>query len=452
MKNLLPLLNPKSVCIIGASRKENSVGFAVLRNMVFSGFKGTIYPVNPFAESILGLKVYKRVEDLPEVPDVAVVLVKANLVPDILTECANFGIKYSIIISAGFKEAGGEGVILEEKIKKISREKKIRVLGPNCIGVMNTDPSVRFTTNFGSDMPLSGEIGFISQSGAICVAILDFAKAHGLGFSKVVSLGNKADINETEVLEYLGEDEKTKVILMYIEDLVDGKEFIKVARRISRKKPVLALKAGLSPEGARAVSSHTGSLAGSPEVYKAVFKQAGVLEVQSASELFEYATLFVSQPLPGGNRVGIITNAGGPGIVATDSCILYGLKVPELSERTKNKISPFVPSHASLKNPVDLLAEADAERFEIAVKALYADKNIDSIYFLMAPQRMIDIEKVAKMISKYARKKKKTFITVFMGLQDVEKGAKILEKEGLPVYRLPDAAARAISVAYKYKK
>ncbi len=452
MKNLSLLLSPKTVCVVGASRKENSVGFAVLRNMVFSGFKGIIYPVNPFADSILGLKVYKTVKDLPEIPELAVILVKAEIVPEVLLECAEKGIKFAIIISAGFKEAGKEGERLEERVKQISKEKGIRVLGPNCIGVMNTDPSVSFTTNFGSDMPLTGEIGLISQSGAICVAILDFARTRGIGFSKVISMGNKVDIDEVELLEYLGNDEKTRIILMYIEELRDGKRFIEVAKKVSKNKPILALKAGMSPEGARAVSSHTGSLAGSPEVYKAVFKQAGVIAVETPGELFEYASLLASQPYPKGNRVGIVTNAGGPGIVATDACIEYGLKVEEISQRTKNKIKPFVSPNASLKNPVDLLAEADAEKFEAAVKALYEDKNIDAIYFLMAPQRMIDIEAVARVIVKYAGKRRKPLIPVLMGILDVEKGAEILRKNGVPFYRFPDAAARALSVAYKYRK
>ncbi len=452
MKNLSPLLSPKSVCVIGASRKEDSVCFAVLRNMVFSGFKGVIYPVNPFAESILGLKVYKTLKELPETPELAVILVKSEIVPQVLLECVEKGIKFAIIISAGFKEIGKEGEILEGKIKKISKEKGVRILGPNCIGVMNTDPSVSFTTNFASDMPLSGEIGLISQSGAICVAILDFAMTRGIGFSKVISMGNKVDIDEVDLLEYLAEDEKTKIIIMYIEELKRGREFIEIAKKVSKNKPILALKAGMSPEGARAVSSHTGSLAGSPEVYKAIFKQGGVISVETPLELFEYASLLAFGPYPKGNRIGIITNGGGPGIVATDACIEYGLKVKEISEETKSKIRPFVSPHASLKNPVDLLAEADAEKFEVAIKALYEDKDIDAIYFLMAPQRMIDIEKVARVIVKYAKKKKKTFIPVLMGIIDVEKGVEILRREGVPFYRFPDTAARALSVAYKYTK
>lgn len=366
MKELSVLLNPKSVLLIGASRKEGSVGYVTLKNMILSGYKGTIYIVNPNAESILGNRCYKKIEDVPDVPELAVILVPSLYVPEVLKGCSDKGIKASIIISAGFKEAGPEGEKLEKEIEKISKERGIRILGPNCIGVINTDPEVRFTTNFASDMPKEGEISFISQSGAICVAVLDFAKSRGIGFSKVISMGNKVDIDEVELLEYLGNDDKTKVILMYIEELKNGRKFIEVAKRVSKKKPILALKAGMSPEGARAVSSHTGSLAGEPLVYRTVFKQAGVIEVSSPLELFEYASLFASQPYPKGNRVGIVTNAGGPGIVATDALIENGLKVNELSEETKNKIKPFVSPHASLKNPVDLLAEADAEKFEVA--------------------------------------------------------------------------------------
>lgn len=450
MREISVLLNPKSVLLIGASRKEGSVGYVTLRNMILSSYKGTIYIVNPNAESILGNKCYKKIEDVPDIPELAVVLVPSIHVPDVLRECADKGIKVSIIISAGFKEAGPEGEKLEKKIEKISKEKGIRILGPNCIGVINTDPEVRFTTNFASDMPKEGEISFISQSGAICVAILDFAKSRGIGFSKVISMGNKVDIDEVELLEYLGNDEKTKVILMYIEELKNGRKFIEVAKEVSKKKPILALKAGMSPEGARAVSSHTGSLAGEPMVYKLVFRQAGVIEVQSPLELFEYASLFVSQPYPKGSRVGIVTNAGGPGIVATDALIENGLKVNELSGETKNKIRPFVSSHASLKNPVDLLAEADAEKFEVAIKALYEDENIDTVYFLMAPQRMIDIESVARVITKYAKRREKTFVTVLMGVVDVEKGVSILREEGVPFYRFPDVAARALAHLLKY--
>ncbi|MEO0270309.1 MAG: acetate--CoA ligase family protein [candidate division WOR-3 bacterium] len=450
MKELSVLLNPKSVLLIGASRKEGSVGYVTLKNMILSGYKGTIYIVNPNAESILGNKCYKKIEDVPDIPELAVILVPSLYVPEVLKACSDKGIKVAIIISAGFKEAGPEGEKLEKEIEKISKERGIRILGPNCIGVINTDPEVRFTTNFASDMPKEGEISFISQSGAICVAILDFAKSRGIGFSKVISMGNKVDIDEVELLEYLGNDDKTKVILMYIEELKNGRKFIEVAKRVSKKKPILALKAGMSPEGARAVSSHTGSLAGEPLVYRTVFKQAGVIEVSSPLELFEYASLFASQPYPKGNSVGIVTNAGGPGIVATDALIENGLKVNELSEETKNKIKPFVSPHASLKNPVDLLAEADAEKFEVAVKALYEDKNIDAVYFLMAPQRMIDIEKVARVISNYAKRKEKTFVTVLMGVVDVEKGVNILREEGIPFYRFPDVAARALAHSLKY--
>ncbi|MEN3046159.1 MAG: acetate--CoA ligase family protein [Candidatus Hydrothermales bacterium] len=450
MKEIYKLLNPKSVVLIGASRKEGSVGYVTLKNLILAGYKGTIYVVNPTAESILGYKCYKKISDLEEVPDVACILVPAAYVPQVLKESAIKGIKVSIIISAGFKESGPEGEKLEKEVEKISKEFGIRVLGPNCIGVINTDPNVRFTTNFASDMPKEGNISLISQSGAICVSILDFAKSRGIGFSKVISMGNRVDIDEVELLEYLGEDEKTKVILMYIEELKRGREFIEVAKNVSKKKPILALKAGVSPEGARAVSSHTGSLAGEPVVYRAVFRQAGVIEVQSPLELFEYASLLASQPYPKGNRVGIITNAGGPGIVATDSLIESGLVVNELSDSTKNNIRPFVSPHASLKNPVDLLAEADAEKFEVAIKALYNDKNIDAIYFLMAPQRMIDIEKVAEVISKYANKKEKTFVTVLMGVVDVEKGAEVLRKEGVPFYRFPDVAAKSLSIMLRY--
>lgn len=454
VRDLRPVLEPQSVAVIGASRQPGSVGYAVLQNLLMGRFTGVVYPVNPNARSICGVRAYPSVLDIPDTVDLAVIIVRAPIVPQVLEQCGQKGVKGAIVISAGFKETGEEGAKLEAQVKTIAQQNGIALVGPNCLGVLNTDPAIRLNASFAQDMPQSGNIAFVSQSGALCTAVLDYAKGQGIGFSKVVSLGNKADINENDFLIYLWNDPQTQVILLYLEDLVDGRSFLRLAREITgegaNRKPILALKAGRTPAGARAVASHTGSLAGSDEVYEALFTQAGVLRVDTVEDLFDHAIAFANQPLPQGRRVCIITNAGGPGIMATDACVRYGLELARLSDGTIQRLREKLPPHASPQNPVDLIGDAQHDRYEAALNAVLDDEHIDGIIVLLTPQAMTDIEEIARTIVKAAQRKEKPIFASFMGIVDVSAGVQILKENGVPCYTFPEDAARSLSAMAKY--
>ena len=325
--NLDSLFSPKSIAVIGASNRQGSVGRAAFTNILLNEYTGTVYPVNPKEHSICGVRAYPSVLDLPETVDLAVVIVPAPVVPSVVEESGKKGVKGLVIISAGFKEVGADGAELERQVFSIAQKYSMRMIGPNCLGVINADPKVRLNASFASGMPVEGSIAFASQSGALGEAVLDYASGENIGFSKFISMGNKADVNENDILEYLRTDPMTKVILLYLEDIIDGRKFVDTVSRVTEEKPIIAVKAGVSPEGARAASSHTGALAGSDEAYNAILKQSGVIRVESIIDLFDYARAFAKQPLPKGNRVAIITNGGGPGIMATDASVRYGLQI-----------------------------------------------------------------------------------------------------------------------------
>ncbi|KKK64065.1 hypothetical protein LCGC14_2987980, partial [marine sediment metagenome] len=326
MKRLEYAFSPRTVAVIGASTREGTVGRAIFSNILLNKYNGIMYPVNPKAKGILGVKCYSDIMEIPDSVDTAIIIVPRDFVPGVVKECGEKGVKLIIIISAGFKEIGGEGEKYERKVKALVNKYSMSLIGPNCFGVVNTAPDVSLNATFSRTIPRAGNIAFISQSGALCAAILDYAKSEHIGFSKFVSMGNKADIMENDLLLTLKDDPQTDVILMYLEDLVNGREFIKIAREITSKKPILVIKSGRTPQGARAASSHTGALAGSDEVYSAIFAQCGVLRVETIEELFSYGKAFAKQPLPKGRKMAIITNAGGPGIIATDACIRYNLE------------------------------------------------------------------------------------------------------------------------------
>ncbi len=454
IRDLKPILEPQSVAVIGASRQPGSVGYAVLSNLLMGQFTGVVYPVNPKARSICGVRSYSRVLEIPDTVDLAVIIVRAPIVPQVLEECGQKGVKGAIVISAGFKEAGSEGAKLEAQVREIAQHHNIALVGPNCLGVINTDPNYRLNASFAKEMPLPGNIAFISQSGALCTAVLDYAKGQGIGFSKVISLGNKADVNENDFISYLWQDQQTQVILLYVEELSDGRKFLQLAREITgegdNRKPILALKAGRTPAGARAVASHTGSLAGSDEVYEALFTQAGVLRADTIEDLFEFAIAFANQPLPNGKRTLIITNAGGPGIMATDACVRYGLELSQLSEKTLERLREKLPLHASLQNPIDLIGDAQHDRYEVALKAALDDPNVDAIIVLLTPQAMTDIENIAHVIAQASKRKSKPILACFMGLVDVSAGVRILEENGVPSYSFPEDAVRALSAMAHY--
>jgi len=449
MRNLDFLFYPRSIAVIGASRQSGSVGQSLLANLLGSRFQGVIFPVNPKAEGVLGIKSYPRVLEISDEVDLAVIVVPSLVVPEVLEECGQMGIRGAIIISAGFKEIGGKGADLEQQVQEIIRKHDITLVGPNCLGVINTDPRSSMNATFGTQMPREGNIAFVSQSGALCVAILDYAKEANIGFSKFISMGNKAGVGENELLKYLESDPKTDVIMMYLEDLVNGREFMSIARGITtstaRPKPIIALKAGRTLLGARAASSHTGSLAGSDKVYNAVFEQSGVIRVDTMEELFDYVKAFSSQPLPQGSNVAIVTNSGGPGILATDSCIGHGLEIASLSHATFKKLRRVLPQTASLRNPVDLVAEAQAEQYEVTLSAILRDKNVHSAIVILTPTAFTKVDQISTSIVKVARESSKPVVCCFLGVYDVSKGIEILEANGIPDYRFPESAARVLA-------
>ncbi len=449
--NLDSLFSPKSIAVIGASNRQGSVGRAAFTNILLNEYTGTVYPVNPKEHSISGVRAYPSVLDLPETVDLAVVIVPAPVVPRVVEEAGQKGVKGLVIISAGFKEVGPDGAELERQIFSIAQKYSMRMIGPNCLGVINADPIVRLNASFASGMPLEGSIAFASQSGALGEAVLDYASGENIGFSKFISMGNKADVNENDILEYLRTDPMTKVILLYIEDIIDGRKFVDTVSRVTEEKPIIAVKAGVSPEGAKAASSHTGALAGSDEAYNAILKQSGVIRVESIIDLFDYARAFAKQPLPRGSRVAIITNGGGPGIMATDASVRYGLQIAQFSEATKNKLRAGLPKEASVNNPIDLIGDAQADRYELALGSLN-DDNVDCGLVLLTPQAMVDLKKVAETIASVGPKSGKTILASLLGLGDVTPAVGVLESNGVPNYSFPESAVRALAAMSEYKR
>jgi acetyl coenzyme A synthetase (ADP forming)-like protein len=454
MNNLDAIFNPKSIALIGASRQPGSVGHSLLANVIDSRFQGIVYPVNPKAKGILGIKCYPNVIEIPDVVDLAVIVVPSPIVPEVLEECGQKGIKGAIVISAGFKEIGGVGQLLEEKVKIISRKYGISLVGPNCLGIMNTAPECSLNATFGTQMPSAGNIAFMSQSGALCVAVLDYAKEANIGFSMFISLGNKSGVNENELLLYLKEAKNTEVILMYLEDLVDGREFMSIAREITshptHPKPIIALKAGRTLLGAKAASSHTGSLAGSDKVYDAIFEQCGVLRGDTLEEIFDYVKAFSNQPRPKGKNVVIVTNSGGPGILATDSLIQNGLNIATFSPTLKKKLRSILPPNANINNPIDLIAEAQHELYEATLTETLSQDDIHSALVILTPTAFTHVEKVARTIVAAAKRYVKPILCCFLGIYDVSGGIDILEENGIPAYRFPESAARVLSEMTKF--
>jgi acetyltransferase len=422
-----------------------------LRNLLYAQLNGPVYPVNPKAKSIFGVRCYPTLADIPYEVDQAIMIIPAGAVLSAVDQAIAKGVKSIVVISAGFKEIGGEGAKLEVQLREKVRAAGIPLIGPNCLGVINTDPEVRMNGAFGKKMPAEGNLAFVSQSGALCASVLDYAEDRGIGFSKFISFGNKADVNEIDLLEYLATDDKTKVITMYLEDITDGPRFIEKVRNISwnTRKPILCLKSGRSPEGAKAVSSHTGSLAGSDSVYDALFHQAGVQRVDTIAELFDYASFYMTQPLPHGNRVAIITNAGGPGIMTTDAIIRNGMKLAEISEATKEKLRPGLPPTASVRNPVDVIGDARADRYQIAIRDVLEDDGVDMGVIILTPQSMTEPEATAMVIPDAIKGINKPVVCSFMGARDVAGGVKILREHSIPNYAIPEDGVKSLAAAVR---
>jgi acetate---CoA ligase (ADP-forming) len=442
--------SPQSVAIVGASRDPEKLGYAVLANLKEGGYSGSLYPINPKADEILGLKAYSSVLDIPDPVDLAIVVIPYKIVPHVLEECGQKSISSVVIISAGFREAGREGLERERELIDIADKYDVRIIGPNCLGVIDTETPLNAT--FAAGMPPGGPIAFMSQSGALGTAVLDMAMAGRIGFSKFVSLGNKADVSEIDLLKAWGEDEASQVILIYVEGLPDGQEFIEVARKVTREKPVVAIKSGVTKSGSRAVSSHTGSLAGSEAAYKAAFKQAGVTRASSMQALFDCALGFAYQPLLQGNRIAIVTNAGGPGILATDALEHAGLEIPRLSRDIVQSLDDYLPGAASSANPVDVLGDALADRYEEALRLVLEDSKVDGVVVIVTPQAMTEIEKTAHAVGRMAQESDKPILGCFMGEDRIDPGVRILRQYGVPNYPYPERAAATLAAMDEYRR
>jgi acetyltransferase len=453
-RNLHFLFRPASTAVIGASTREGSVGRALFSNILMNGYTGVVYPVNMKAKSVLGVKAYPSILDIPDAIDLAILIVPALAVPATLAECGQKGIKAAIVISAGFKELGPVGAKLERNVREKAERYGIALIGPNCFGMINTDPAVRLNTTFGRVMPRPGNIAFMSQSGAIGVNALEYAESEEVGLSKFVSIGNKADINENDLLEFLRDDDETDVIAFYLEDLVNPKEFMRVAREVTsnprRPKPILAIKAGRTSEGAKAASSHTGALAGSDEAYNAFFDQARIIRVETINDLFAKAAALAYQPPPRGHRVGILTNAGGVGIMATDACVSNGLELAKLSEATKNAMKEHVPATASVTNPVDVIGDADEKRYGAVLRLLVADDNVDSVIPIWTPTLMAEAVDIAGIIAEVGASTDKPVLACIQTMGDSSAIRRALLKDRIPHYQFPESAARALATMTRF--
>lgn len=449
--SLEKFFKPESVAIVGASQTKGKVGYEILTNILKAGYKGKIFPVNHKAESIENLKCYPNLQAIGQTPDLVIIIIPAKFVASIMQDCVKMGVKSVIIITAGFKEIGTEGQRLEQQIIQIAKQGGIRVIGPNCLGVIA--PASNLNASFAGDLPKEGTIGYLSQSGALLAALLDIANAHGIGFSKLVSIGNKADIDELDLIKSFGTDSDTKVIAGYLENITDGNSFLEEAEKISHKKPIILIKSGSTSAGAKAASSHTGSLAGAETAYEAVFERSGVIRCNSISEQFDYAQAFSNQPLPSGNSVAVITNAGGPGIMAADAIEKEGLVFAKLTDQTQEKLAGGLPSAANVHNPIDVLGDALADRYEFALDVVLDDPNVDTVLVLLTPQAMTEAVSTAEGMAKILDKKnKKPVFASFIGATQVAESIKVLRNNGIPQYDTPESAVKTIKTMVDYVK
>ena len=443
--------NPKSVAIVGASRQRGKVGYEILSNMVAAGYKGKLFPINPNADTIDSIKCYPDLKSIGQVPDLVIIVVPAGVVFAVMQQCADIGVKSVIIITAGFREVGKEGRQLEEQIIQIAKQAGIKVIGPNCLGVVV--PANHLNASFGGDLPAPGGIGYLSQSGALLAAILDMANANGIGFSKLISIGNKADVDELDIIKALGPDPATKVIAGYLESITDGNAFVREAEHISYVKPILLMKSGGTEAGAKAASSHTGSLAGGEVAYESAFNRAGVIRCDSIKQQFDYAQAFANQPLPAGPRVAVITNAGGPGIMAADAIEQLTLAFAKLTDETVARLASNLPPAANLYNPVDVLGDALADRYQFALDVVLDDPNVDTVLVLLTPQAMTDAAATAEAVVNIARQKEaKPILACFLGAGKVEDGIRILRQGKIPQYDSPESAVATIKVMADYAR
>ena len=442
-----PIFKPSSVALVGASERAGSVGRTVLWNLIRSPFGGTIYPVNPKRNNVLGIHAYSSLQILPEVPDLVIVCTPADGVPAVLRECVELGVPAGIVISAGFKETGEHGQALESEIMQIIQG-QMRIIGPNCLGVMN--PLLGLNATFANSMARPGNVAFISQSGALCTAVLDWSMHENVGFSGFVSIGSMLDVNWGDLIDYFGSDARTHSIVIYMESIGDASSFLSAAREVSLTKPIIVIKAGRTAAAAKAAASHTGSLTGSDDVLQAAFRRSGVLRVNSIAEIFYMTEVLAKQPRPKGNRLCIVTNAGGPGVLATDALIQGGGELAELSAETMAAFNGILPAAWSHNNPVDILGDAEPARYAKSLEIAAKDPNIDGMLVIMTPQGMTNPTLIAEQLKPYAKGLGKPVLASWMGGESVSHGEEILNQAGIPSFNYPDTAARAFNLMWRY--
>jgi len=450
-RSLDPILRPRSIAVVGASRRKNSIGNAILRHLIEGGFTGPVFPINPSADSVAAVPAFASVKDLPKAPDLAFIVVPKERALDAVRECGEKGVKGLVVITAGFREVGGEGIALEKELSETVQRYGMRMVGPNCMGVLNTSTAVSMNGTFAPYMPPIGPIAFMSQSGAMGMTILDYASEYGIGISQFVSVGNKTDVSGNALTEYWRDDDEVGVILMYLESFGSPRTFVSLARETTRKKPILVVKAGRSEAGAKAASSHTGALAQVDIATDALLAQCGVLRADSVEELFDAALAFSKAPLPRGNRVAILTNAGGPGIIIADACEACGLEVAPLSEESQAKLREILPEEASVSNPVDMIASASPEQVERATRIIVADEGIDALIASYVPLAL-EAPLVARAIRDGADGANKPVLAVLMSKRGLPQGMAELQESPIPAYRFPESAARALAAMWNHSR
>lgn len=441
------IFHPRSVAVIGATERPGSVGRTLLWNLISNPFGGTVYPVNPKRTNVLGIRAYPSVKEIPDLVDLAVIATPAPTVPEVVQACVEAGVKGAVIVSAGFREIGESGQQLEEQILAIARKGGMRLIGPNCLGVMR--PVTGLNATFASTMARPGTVGFISQSGALLTSILDWSLEENVGFSAFISVGSMLDVGWGDLIYYLGSDPYTKSIILYMESIGDARSFLSAAREVALQKPIIVIKAGRTEAAAKAALSHTGSLAGSDEVLSAAFRRTGVLRVDRIADLFYMAEVLAKQPRPEGPRLTILTNAGGAGVLATDALVQGGGQLAELSAETKKRLDAFLPPHWSRSNPVDILGDADPERYAKVLEVTLADENSDGLLVILTPQAMTDPTQTAEQLRRFAQSRK-PILTSWMGGVEVAAGRKILNRAGIPIFQYPDTAVRVFNYMWRY--
>jgi len=442
------LFEPESVAVIGASANPTKIGYSVLSNLLEAGFTGNIHPVNPKADEILGLPVTANISDLAGPLDLAVICVPPKVVLPVLRELVEVPTRAAVVITAGFKEVGREGYFLEREMVELADKHGLALLGPNCLGLINTGS--KLNASFAAGYPIPGNIAFFSQSGALCVASLDWALGENIGFSKFVSLGNKAVLDESHMLDYLGKDPSTNVILGYVESVEKGREFVKKAQGVTPDKPVIMIKAGSTAAGAKAASSHTGAIAGSESAYRAAFKKGGIIQVGDMGTLFNLAQAFSSQPLPKGPNLAIVTNSGGPGILAADATEKSRLLMAVISSSTVEKLKQFLPPYASVYNPIDIIGDADAERYRKTMEVVLADPMVHAVLVLMTPTAQVQVEKTAQHLIDLTRDSDKPIFVCFMGQKRIAEGKRMLVHAGIPCFSYPEPAILCLEYMHSY--